>query len=298
MTNVLKNAERTQLGESLAGRTSLVLMGWELPPLRIAAIVVAVAVVNTWLCVMAISEMNKALDWGIMQRAALLAGDRALYAPRGTWTYVWSPVAAYPLQLLVPIGLAVWRILTLGFALAMPTWRLRLLVLISGPFWIDIATGNILTLILLMAVWALRGSKLATVSFFVIALLIPRPLLAPIVVWLLWRRPEWRLPFAVLFGIHAVLVWMSGLGPEWISTTLAVGPEIQANTWNMGPTRWLGWWWMLLGVPLAVWLTWRGRLGWAGLVGSPYIWPYYLMFALLGFDSASWRRTDSRSPSD
>lgn len=261
-------------------KTGPTLGRWILPPIPVAAGAVALLIFNVWLLVLAAFEMPYALDWAIIERAARLAGDPDLYAPHGTWTFVWSPVAAYVLQLITPLGLTLWRILTVVWALAMPTWRLRLLVLVSGPFWLDFATGNIVTLIFLSAAWSLRGSRIATAGFLVLAVLIPRPLMVPIVLWLLWHRPEWRVPFSALVVVHAALVLTTGLGPEWISTTLAVGPEIQTTSWNLSPTRWLGWWWLLLGVPLAAWFTWKGRLGIAGLVASPYIWPYYLLFAL------------------
>jgi hypothetical protein len=50
---------------------------------------------------------------------------------------------------------------------------------------------------------------------------------------------------------------------------------------NVGPSRWLGAWWLLAGIPLAAWLTWRGRVGLASLAVSPYLLPYYLMFGVL-----------------
>ena len=253
---------------------------WRLPPLRVAGVVVAVGLVNGWLLILAVLEMPKALDWAIIQRAARLAGDPELYAPRGTWTFVWSPVAAHVLQWLEPIGLAAWRILTLAWALAMPSWRLRLLVLASGPFWLDFATGNLLTLIFLSAVWALRGSNLAIGGYLVATLLIPRPLMVPIALGLLWRHRTWRLPFAAMFIGHAALVVGTGLGPEWVATVLSASPEIQATTWNLSPTRWFGMWWLALGVPLGAWLFLKGRLGLSGLAISPHIWPYYLLFVL------------------
>jgi hypothetical protein len=240
----------------------------------------AVLIVNAWLLLMAFREMPNAFDWAIIERAARLAGEPELYAPRGTWTFVWSPVAAHVLQLIVPIGLTLWRILTVACALAMPTWHSRLLVLASGPFWLDFATGNIITLILVSAVWALRGSNIATGGFFLATVLIPRPLMMPLAIWLLWYRPNWRLPFAAMVIAHLALVLATGLGQEWVSTILAASPAIQGTTWNLSPTRWFGLWWLVVGVPLAAWLMWKGRLGLAGLAVSPHIWPYYLLFAL------------------
>jgi hypothetical protein len=128
-----------------------------LPPLRIAALWTALAIANMWFLSWTVAEMvltYSAADWSVMERAARLAGTAELYAPRGTSTFMWSPIAAYLMQLVVPVGLAAWRLLHFAWALALPTWRLRLLVLVSWPFWLDVSTGNFLTLIFLTAVWA------------------------------------------------------------------------------------------------------------------------------------------------
>lgn len=218
-------------------------------------------------------------DWRVLERASREAGTAALYADRGTGTFMWSPVGAYVLQFITPLGLWAWRLVLFLAALAMPTWRLRLLVLVSWPFWVDIATGNLVTVIFLAAVWALHGSKIGTVAFFAVALLVPRPLLAPLALWILWRRPEWRWPFAGMLVAHGLLVVWTGLGPAWIASLAAIGPELQSFYLNLSPTRFIGWWWMIVGTPLALWLTVHGRLGWAGLAISPYIWIYYLFWA-------------------
>jgi hypothetical protein len=55
---------------------------------------------------------------------------------------------------------------------------------------------------------------------------------------------------------------------------------LQAAGYNLGPSRWLGYWWLLAGVPLGAWLYWRGKVGWAGLAISPYVWSYYLLWTL------------------
>lgn len=164
-------------------------------------------------------------------------------------------------------------------ALAMPTWTLRGMVLVSFPFWVDMIAGNLLTPVFLAAVWALRGSKIGTVAFFALALLIPRPVLLPIGLWILWKRPEWRVPFAGMFLGHALLVWWTGLGPEWLSTMTSVGADLQPAWFNISPTRFLGYWWLGISLPLGAWLFWRGHVGWAGLAISNFVWFYYLFFA-------------------
>lgn len=251
---------------------------WRLLPL---AIVLSVALLlNARLILSAVFTYPDAVDWGIINRAVGLAGDPELYAPRGSYTFVWSPVAAYALQLITPLGLTVWRIVTVACALAMPTWPSRALLVISGPFWFDFANGNITTFILFLAAWAVRGSRLATAGFIVVALLIPRPLFIPLLLWILWNRPTWRLPFVALFLVHGGLVLATGLGETWWSAVMSVGPLLQEGALNLGPTRWVGMWWFLVGIPLAVWLAYRRQVGLAGLALSPYVWPYYLLFAV------------------
>jgi len=61
----------------------------------------------------------------------------------------------------------------------------------------------------------------------------------------------------------------------------AYGIDGPAQRHTDGPPAWLGSAWLLIGVPLGAWLTWRGRVGWAGLAISPYwLMPYYLMLLL------------------
>jgi hypothetical protein len=225
-------------------------------------------------------EPLRATDWRIMQRAAQLAGSPELYELRGIDTFVWSPVSAYALKVLEPLWFEAWQLVIVMAALAMPTWRLRLLVLASWPFWQDWIFGNLLTLIFLASVYAWRGSRVGTVAFLAFALLIPRPLLIPMLVWILWKRPEWRWPFVAIFVLHALLVLWSGLGAEWIATLAHVGPGLMDMEINRGPSRILGYWWFVIGAPLGAWLFWRGRVGWAGLAISPYVWSYYLFWLL------------------
>jgi hypothetical protein len=102
----------------------------------------------------------------------------------------------------------------------------------------------------------------------------------PVAIWLLWKHTEWRLPFAGMVAVNAVLVLMTGLADEWIPALLAA-----TDTWqhklNFGPSRFLGPAWLIVGIPLAGFLTWRGRLGLASLAVSPYLLPTYWLFALL-----------------
>ena len=135
--------------------------------------------------------------------------------------------------------------------------------------------------ILLAAAWALTGSRLATGAYLIMAILIPRPLMLPVAAWLLWKRPEWRLPFAAAVAAHALAVLAIGWGPEWIGTIIAAGRDADLPS-NVGPSRFVGTLpWLVIGLPLAAWLTRRGRVGLASIAASPYWLPYYLIMPLL-----------------
>ena len=221
-----------------------------------------------------------AFDWRIFAEAPdRIHGD--LYAVTDTYAYRYSPVLAYLLGPLTALGPWVWRAAIVGAALALPTWPMRVAVLFSWPLWFDIQHGGTVTFALLLAAWALRGNRYAAFGYLVLVLLIPRPLFLPAAGWLLWRdRSLWR-PFALMFAGHALAVLATGWGPEWIARLVGSSDET-GSIWNLGPSRIIGAWWLLIGVPLAAWLTWKGRLGWASLAVSPYLLPYYFMFLVLG----------------
>jgi len=277
------------------GRTQTVNEAWQRVIARFSRrhVLIVLIVANIlYSVVFVLLEGSLARDWRVLERAAATAGTAALYQYDAQTTYVWSPVAAYPLKLIVPLGVTLWRAFLIVAALALPTWRLRAFVLVSIPFWADMSTGNLTILVFVSAVWALRGSQIGTLVFFALALLIPRPLLVPTVLWILWRRPEWRWPVALMFVAHAALVWWTGLGVTWVETALRIGPELLPDLSNLSPSRFVGLLWLVLGIPLGAWFFFQGRLGWAGLAVSPYIWPYYLYWLLPEANRAE----PSRSP--
>jgi hypothetical protein len=208
-----------------------------------------------------------------------------LYASDGVYNFRYSPVAAYlfiPLRFVDP---AIWRVLHIAGALALPTWPMRLLLLASWPFAFDLQLGNLMTFILLAGVWGLRGNRPAALIFLGLALLAPRPLVVPIAAWMLWQKPSLRWPFVVMFAVHAGLVLISGWGDEWIGRLLTSTDEVE-SAFNIGPSALVGAWWLLVGIPLGIWLFLRGRVGLAGLAITPYVLPYYLMVALLDLPSS------------
>jgi hypothetical protein len=168
-------------------------------------------------------------------------------------------------------------------ALALPTWRARLVMLVSYPFWFDVAVGNVMVVMAVVAVYAVRGHRWAGWTFLTLTLLVPRPLMLPVAGWLLWRHRQYRVGFVALFTLHALAVLGTGWGVDWIASMLKEGWQV-ASSFNIGPTRVLGYWWLLAGIPLGLALFVRGHVGWAGLAISPYILPQY---ALIAWASAS-----------
>jgi hypothetical protein len=198
----------------------------------------------------------------------------------GPYAFRYSPLAAWLFGLLAPMGLTAWRLAHLAALAFLRDWRLIALVLISYPFWFDVETGNLLTFVAVSGVAALRGSRIGTGIYLALFLLVPRPLAVPLAAWLLWQRPEWRIPFAAMFVAQAAVVALLGLAGPWLGALLGSSSEFHADL-NLGPTAVIGAWWLIIAIPLAAWLTLRGRLGLASVMASPYWLPYYFLMLLL-----------------
>src|SRR4029077_19759041 len=173
-----------------------------------------------------------------------------------------------------------WMVAQFASLLAAPR-RIALLALLTVPFWADVFEGNILTFAFVLAVLALKGSRLPSLAYIGLAILVPRPLMVPVAVWLLWKRPNLRTPAAGIFADHAVVVSLTGYGAQWLQRLMTSGDEIALH--NAGPSALMGLWWIPIGLALAVVFTWRGRLGLASLAASPYLILYYWIFGLLEF---------------
>lgn len=223
----------------------------------------------------------EAVDWVQYVDAAGRLDSGDLYAVTDTYAYRYSPLLAAVFGLLTPLGTVGWQAMHVAAAAALPSWPLRIATIVSWPFWYDLQTGNVMVFILLTAAWALKGSRLATGAYLILAILIPRPLMLPVAVWLLWKRPQWRLPFLAAFAAHALAVVALGWSMEWIGTIVAAGRDAALPS-NVGPSRFIGTVpWLAIGLPLAAWLTWRERVGLASIAASPYWLPYYLIMPLL-----------------
>lgn len=255
-----------------------------------ALIAIAIAA-NFWLAARSmrvIVDGGLAVDWVQLLEAGRRVTQGGLYQVTETYAYPHSPLLAYLLMVLSWLETPLWRFAHLIGAMAMPTWPMRLATLLSWPFWFDVETGNALTFVLLAAAWAVRGSRIGTGAFLAMTILMPRPLMLPVAAWLLWKRPTWRAPVAAAALFSAGLVLSSGWTDEWAGYLLGISTHFQSPN-NLGPTRFVGTIWLVVAIPLAVWLTRRGHLGWASLTSSyPYLYPYY--FLMLALEISRWSR--------
>ncbi|MGI8828263.1 MAG: hypothetical protein ACR2I5_00630 [Candidatus Limnocylindria bacterium] len=217
-------------------------------------------------------------DWVIFSEAGERVVSSGLYdAEPWGYNYIYSPLLAY--AWIVPLPLWAWLALHVLPLLTLPR-HLAVLTLVSFPFWLDLYNGGMMVFLFVAAWHALNGNRVGAGAFFALCLLAPRPPFLPAVLWLLWKRPAWRVPFVALVGVYGVAVLASGWGTEWVAALLSE-PGYTGADRDFGPTRIIGYAWLIVGIPLAAWLTYRGRVGWAGLAVSPYITPQYAMVLLL-----------------
>jgi hypothetical protein len=198
----------------------------------------------------------------------------------------YSPVAIWVIQpIAVATGAVGFALLQFASLLALPR-TIGLIVAVSFPFWFDVLWGNPFTFVFVAAFLALRGNRVAIIGFIVLTLLMPRPIQVPLLVWLLWREPWVRLPFAGIFLAHAGLVLWSGYTVDWVRSLMDASGFEATQAYNFGPTRFVGYAWFVVGVPLAVYLF-RRHPGWAGLAISPYVFGQYWLMVLVDPQMAS-----------
>jgi hypothetical protein len=241
-------------------------------------------------------------DWLIYREAGERAISGGLYDWEGIYAWSYSPPLAYVFTLLAPIGFAGWSILHAVALLALRDKRIIAITAVSWPFWVDLYNGNTMTFVFVAAVAATRGSTIGSGAYLSLALLMPRPLMLPLLAWILWKQPPWRLYFPAMVGVFAVVVLLTGqLGP-WIQTLTGVGEAVAASSRDLGPGALIGWWWLPMGAVLAVVLTYFGRVGLASVAASPYWLPHYLLMTLLELANPARagapRRAASRAPGD
>lgn len=199
------------------------------------------------------------------------------------WEWVrWSPPAVWAMTVIQPWALPIVmaaHVAVLGFL--RPWWVIGV-VLLSWPFWEDFLAGGTVVFCFVAAWTALRGSRAGMVAFVILAALIPRPIMLPVLAYLLWTRPESRWWFAGAAAFVAAYSLAVGQLDDWVLRMIEVGAEQQ---FNLSPSALIGPWWYPVGLALGVWLTVKGRLGLASLVVSPYLSMYYLLFGLLELQS-------------
>ena len=220
-------------------------------------------------------------DWLIYVEAGERVGEGGLYDWEGQYTWSYSPLLAYVFAIIAPIGFVGWSALHVAALGLLRNRWLAVVALMSWPFWADVYNGNTMTFVFVAAVGALTGSSLASGVYLLLGLLMPRPLMLPLMVWILWKRPAWRLRFVVMGMVTAALVVATGQATAWIEVLLGVQEAVDASSRDIGPSRLLGAWWLAIGSILALVLTLRGRIGWASLAASPYWLPQYLIMLLL-----------------
>lgn len=231
-------------------------------------------------------------DWQTFSALPDALAEGSVYeATANAAPFVWSPVMAIVMVGVVQIGYWPWVAAHIASVLALRDVRMITLTLGSWAFWFDTAGGNTLVFVFVLGLLALRGSQIAAVAYLATLVLMPRPLMLPLALWLLWQRPRLRSSFIVLFGVHAFAVVGLGGGMQWIEAMVTFrGPG-----WTVGPTAVLGVWWLLAGIPIAALLAWRGLLGWAGLAMSPYVQPQYFLWPLIDTEAGLGGATGDRS---
>ena len=248
------------------------------PPLRWSLVAVGVGLIawNLWFIAMQFAGSYPSWDWAIFARAL---SAESPYAPETSFR--WSPVAIPFVAGVLALGWPVWVAAHFAALGLLRDWRLIALVLVSYPFWFDVRLGNMMTFVAVIAWLAVNGSRAGTVAFFVLAVLVPRPLMLPVLAWLLWKRPETRIWFAAIFVLHAIAVVATGYADDWVLRLIDTPEGQMTNGGNWWPSAIIGAWWLPIGLALGTWLTMKGRLGLASIAVQPYMLPYYWLMLLL-----------------
>src|SRR5687768_8479051 len=100
----------------------------------------------------------------------------------------------------VPLGYSLWFGLHLAVVPLLPDWRLIALTLVSLAYWIDAVLGNSIVFSFVAGAVALGGSRWGSLAYLALFVLIPRPVQAPLALFILWRKPDMRIPFGIMFA--------------------------------------------------------------------------------------------------
>jgi hypothetical protein len=243
-----------------------------------------------WVMVIIGDFDESAADWELIAEAGrrALQGENPYLAGDVVGAYRYAPLYALLAGLAAPLGVLPWRVLSAASLLLLPR-RLGLIAAISFPFWYDLQVGNITTLMAVLAFLSVQGKGWAQVAYLTISVLIPRPLMLPVALWILWHRRLWWPWFIGAAALYAAASWATGWVDEWFSVLSSVSAGLEGKTF-LGWQRLVGSWWWVIALPLAGALMWRGRMGLASIAISPHIVPYYWLFLLVEERATPWAR--------
>lgn len=205
-------------------------------------------------------------NWGRVDLADPYAWDFVRWSPPAVWLQTTVQPWAYPVVFATNLA-ALWFV----------PWRVALVMLLFWPFWGAQLHGSIIPLTVVAAWNALEGKGVGIVAFCVIAALIPRPLMLPVLAVLLWRYPLARWAFVGSAGFVVAYSLAVGQLGDWVGNMLIAS----GGPYNVAPSVLIGVWWVPISLALAAVLTWRGWYGVASVVISPYLLTYYLTFVVL-----------------
>jgi hypothetical protein len=162
------------------------------------------------------------LSWVNLDGDRMVAASRVFLNggdPYSVPGYLYSPLApilTIPLAI-VPFGLAILFIvkveLVVGFAWPRYGLPLALAVLISPPITSDLILGNINLLLIAATIWAISRDDVPSGAIFgVLFAAFPKPMLLPILLWL------------VLFRRRAAVGWVAGFTTSSAFGVLIAGP--------------------------------------------------------------------------
>ena len=272
MAGVKRDPSREETGPSLTGP-----LYWGVR--RDVWILVAYGLVNL-LILLALRPSPNA-DWATSWWPLEGWGNEIYEHP---WRY--SPVLLPVAGLMVaggPWALGIAHLAAVVTLARLGGWMLWLFAF-SAFFWVDLLVGNIFTFVAVAGAFAIAGSRNGALLYLLLSVLMPRPVQIPLAIWLLWRRAELRTPFALIFVLHAVAVVATGLAMPWMGSLFGSLSQIW-EPFSLGPGRLLGVWWLVIGIPVAAVMVWRGSArvaALAGLVASPYLLPQHLLMGLIG----------------
>jgi alpha-1,2-mannosyltransferase len=253
----------------------------------------------------------------------VLANPSSLYAWSDTYTFRYSPWAAVlfaPLAAIPETG-AVWlwlvvkAVAVLAVAVGLgrrwtgdARWRVAGMVLFFPPVWHDLALGNVSVFTMaVLAILLVRHDGVGGVAFGLLLLLVPKPHLLPLALWLAVRRPRDAVATLAAVAISVavgVVVFGPDLWLDWLGTFREpLGREFTAN---IGFSGLLGPPGVAVGILAAVVigaaaLVRRGDIGLgmslvSGIVLGPYTFIHYLSGLVVVIDPVLRRRPRSLAP--